>query len=58
MQIFGSVWKSKVVPQDWCDALLVPVDFIVMDVGVVLVEHRIRPETVVTVLGCNVQQAA
>jgi len=25
VQIFGSVWGSKVVPQDWRDALLVPV---------------------------------
>ena len=26
-----------------------------MDIGTVLVEHRIRPNTVVAVLGCNVQ---
>ena len=25
VQLFGSVWESKVVPQDWWDALLVPV---------------------------------
>ena len=25
VQIFGSVWESKVVPQDWHGALLVPV---------------------------------
>ena len=25
VQIFGNVWESKVVPQDWGDALLVPV---------------------------------
>ena len=25
VQLFGSVWDSKAVPQDWCDALLVSV---------------------------------
>ena len=25
VQLFSSVWESKVVPQDWQDALLVPV---------------------------------
>ena len=25
VQLFSSVWESKVVPQDWRDALLVPV---------------------------------
>ena len=25
MQLFNTVWESKVVPQDWRDALLVPV---------------------------------
>ena len=25
VQIFGNVWESKIVPQDWGDALFVPV---------------------------------
>jgi len=33
-------------------------EFIVRDVSIVSVDHRIRPDTVATVLGHDVQQAA
>jgi len=34
------------------------IDFTVMDVGIVIADHRIRPGTVAAVLGYDVQWAA
>jgi len=48
-QEWRKVYDSSVVPDR---------DFIVMDVDIFLVDHRIRPDTVVAVLGCDGLRAA